>query len=238
MILYVNGDSHAAAAEAVNPYAFAEDDGAYRHLGRAPHPDNLAVSWGRLLSQSTKSSLHCDAESASSNARILRTARHWIQTHKPWAPEILLIIQWSTWERQEWYIDGRTYQVTASGIDDVPPSHQDQYRIWVANVDWTAATHQSHDEIWKFHTELKDLGIKHVFFNGNNHFAMLPKSARRSWGSHYIGPYEPTMTFDQWLRCHKFSTVSPKSWHFGADAHAAWHRFMLYYIIEHQLMEQ
>ena len=29
MILYVNGDSHTAAAEAVNPYAFAEDDGQY-----------------------------------------------------------------------------------------------------------------------------------------------------------------------------------------------------------------
>ena len=27
MILYVNGDSHTAAAEAVNPHCFAEDDG-------------------------------------------------------------------------------------------------------------------------------------------------------------------------------------------------------------------
>jgi hypothetical protein len=44
MILYVNGDSHTAAAEAVNPHAFAEDDSALFYLGRAPHPENLAVS--------------------------------------------------------------------------------------------------------------------------------------------------------------------------------------------------
>jgi hypothetical protein len=38
MILYVNGDSHTAAAEAVNPHAFAEDDPiALFYMGRALH---------------------------------------------------------------------------------------------------------------------------------------------------------------------------------------------------------
>jgi len=54
MILYVNGDSHTAAAEAVNAHAFAEDDSALRYLGRLPHPDNLAVSWGRIVADSAK----------------------------------------------------------------------------------------------------------------------------------------------------------------------------------------
>ena len=50
MILYVNGDSHAAGAEAVNPHAFAEDDPELYYLGRLPHPENLQVTWGKLLS--------------------------------------------------------------------------------------------------------------------------------------------------------------------------------------------
>ena len=65
MILYVNGDSHTAAAEAVNPHAFAEDDSQYFYMGRAPHPDNIAVSWSRLLADTAKAILKCDAESAS-----------------------------------------------------------------------------------------------------------------------------------------------------------------------------
>lgn len=237
MILYVNGDSHAAAAEAVNPCAFAEDDCNHRLLGRAPHPENLAVSWAKRLSQALKSSLHCDAESASSNQRILRTTRNWIQQHKSWSNEILMIIQWSTWEREEWLIDGVYYQINASGQDDVPQSHRERYRDWVRSVDWPQVTQQAHTDISQFHRELKDLGIRHIFFNGNNHFGRIAKTQRLDWQRNYIAPYDPDATFDQWLRHNRFDTVSPKSWHFGAEAHAAWHRFMLQYIVANKFME-
>ena len=57
MRIYVNGDSHTAAAEAVNQHAFAEDDGRYFYLGRAPHPANKRVSWAQRLSISMLSLL-------------------------------------------------------------------------------------------------------------------------------------------------------------------------------------
>ena len=82
MILYVNGDSHTAGAEAVNAYAFAEDDPKLYYLGRLPHPENLQVTWGKLLSLALNAGFQCDAESASSNARILRTTRAWIAKQK------------------------------------------------------------------------------------------------------------------------------------------------------------
>jgi hypothetical protein len=98
MILYVNGDSHTAAAEAVNPHAFAMDDRSLFYMGRAPHPDNIAVSWGKLLSQALRAGFHCGAESASSNTRILRTTREWLNT-QTFNQDILIIVQWTTWER-------------------------------------------------------------------------------------------------------------------------------------------
>ena len=57
MKLYVNGDSHAAAAEAVNTHAFAEDDNRYFYMGRAPHPENAAVSWATALARMVKAVL-------------------------------------------------------------------------------------------------------------------------------------------------------------------------------------
>ena len=57
MILYVNGDSHAAAAEAVNAHSWAEDDSQYFYLGHAPHPDNMAVGWPRRLADTVKAAL-------------------------------------------------------------------------------------------------------------------------------------------------------------------------------------
>ena len=230
MILYVNGDSHAAAAECVNPHAFAEDDEFLWGLGRQPHPDNLRASFGCELANHLYAVLDCDAESASSNTRIMRTTREYLKSNTP----DLIVVQWSTWEREEWLIDGTYYQINASGIDDVPESHAQQYKEFVVNVNWAAKTQQAHEDIWNFHCELKD--IPHVFFNGNNHFASILD--RRDWGTSYIGPYDPALTFDFVLKNQGFSTVNPQSWHFGADAHCFWGNYLLQYCIEHNLVQQ
>jgi len=233
MILYVNGDSHTAAAEAVNPHAFAEDDPEIFYMGRAPHPENLAVSWGRRLSQTIKSSFHCGAESASSNARILRTTRDWLSQQSAYN-ELLLIIQWSTWEREEWPHNGVYLQVGSSGLDDVPQELQEKYKNYVIGTDWLAKTQQAHADIWQFHTELKDQGIKHIFFNGNNDFSKI--TDQKDWGLNYIGPYDPAQTYDAVIRAQGIDTVAPNSWHFGRDGHSYFHRFMLQYIIANKFI--
>lgn len=236
MILYVNGDSHTAAAEAVNPYAFCEDDPRYNYLHRLPHPENLEVSWGRRLSTVLRSTFKCDAESAASNARIMRTTREWISKNTHHLPRVFMIIQWSTWEREEWVIDGEYYQVNASGVDVVPMDYRRRYRDWISQIDWPTVRNKAHQDIWDFHQELSDLGIKHIFFNGNNHFGDIQEKDRKDWGISYVGPYDPNLTYNQWLLDHGFETVSPKSWHFGEDAHGAWSRFMLQYIVANKLV--
>ena len=229
MILYVNGDSHAAAAEAVNPHAFAEDDPAYFFSGRRPHPDNLVASWAKQLSQTLSSALHLDAESASSNARIMRTTRAWLAERADTVHNVLVIIQWSTWEREEWEYDGVTYQVNGSGIDHVPPEAVDRYKNFIINLDWKKKTQEAHDEIWAFHQELKKQKIRHIFVNGNNDFSKIAK--QKKWGTDYIGPYDPAQTYDALIRAQGIETVAPNSWHFGKDGHSFFHRFMLQYII-------
>jgi hypothetical protein len=233
MILYINGDSHTAAAEAVNPYAFAEDDPTLTHLGRVAHPANLAVSWGRLLSLTLKAGFHCSAESASSNTRILRTTRDWLHQQVTY-DDMLVIIQWSTWEREEWLYDGVYYQVGASGTDGVPAEAAERYRHYIVSVDWKQKTQEAHDEIWKFHQELNDQGVRHIFFNGNNDFGRI--ADRQDWGANYIGPYDSKLTYDAIIRAGGIDTVAPNSWHFGRDGHSYFHRFLLNYIMSNRFI--
>ena len=233
MILYVNGDSHTAAAEAVNNHAFAEDDSRYWHMERRPHPDNIAVSWGKLLSDRLKANFYCDAESASSNDRIIRTTKKWIKQNQKNLYRTTVIIQWSTWEREEWLIDGTYYQVNASGIDIVPESHQQQYKEYVANVNWQQKTEEAHLKIWNFHLWLQTRGIKHVFFNGNNDFSKI--SNPQDWENSYIGPYDPASTYHSVLS-KKYDTVSPSSYHYGADAHRHWANYILHYLMENKII--
>ena len=233
MILYVNGDSHTAGAEAVNPHAFAKDDGQYFYLGQAPHPENLQASWGKLLSLSLQAGFHCAAESASSNTRILRTTREFINSSIGYS-DLLVIIQWSTWEREEWLHNGTYYQVGSSGIDDVPQELQEKYKQFVIGTDWQPKTEKAHKEIWDFHKELDQNGIKHIFFNGNNDFSKVKKQLE--WGNAYIGPYAPDQTYNSIIRSAGIDTVAPNSWHFGKDGHSAFHRFILDHIIKNKFI--
>ena len=234
MILYVNGDSHTAAAEAVNNHAFAEDDPQLYYLGRLPHPENLQHSWGKLLSLTLRAGFHCGAESASSNARILRTTREWLANNPN--QDVLLIIQWSTWEREEWYNheSKQYFQVNASGIDQVPPEAAERYRNYVIGLDWHQKTKAAHDEIWKFHQELVAQGIPHVFFNGNNDFSSV--TDQKDWGLNYIGPYDPVSTYHAQLQAAGIETVMPDSYHYGRNGHAWWFKHLLNYLMSNKFV--
>ena len=236
MNLYVNGCSHTAAAEAVLPHAFAEDDAMYPNLGRAPHPVNFQHSWATRISQRLGMLMTCDAESAASNDRMLRTTRAWLQTHSDQLQDTFVIIQWSTWEREEWLHQDTWYQVNASGTDMVPPELVARYKRYVAEVDWKIKTLETHEKIWQLHRELEDLGIGHLFFNGHSTFSELHHHQRYDWGTCYIEPYSVDHSYNAILRQNGYDYVNSQSWHFGAKAHCFWAQYLLQYIQDHKLL--
>jgi hypothetical protein len=234
MILYVNGDSHAAAAEAVNPHAFAEDDGMYWALGQRPHPDNERVSFGCELANQLGAVLVCNAQAGCSNDRIIRTTREWLDQNQSSLSDLFVVLQWSTWEREEWLHNDVYYQVGASGTDHVPAELQERYRHFIIGLDWAEKTRLAHDQIWRFHQELSDQGIRHVMFNGNTDFAQAQN--RMDWQARYLKPYDSDQTYDRVLKNNGFKTVNPNSWHFGPAAHCFWANYLLQYITDNKLL--
>lgn len=223
MILYVNGDSHSAGAEALNSYAFANDDPLYYGLGRIPHPDNERVSYGCELANMLYAVLHCDAESASSNDRIIRTTYQYLDEEEK--PD-LLVIGWSTWEREEWWHDStqRHWQVNTGGIsDDWPTEIKEKYKPYIANLDWDHAMTVAHEKIYKLHNHLERLEINHLFFNTFEPFSNV---SQVEWNNCYIEPYDTAYTYYNWLKEKGFATVNPTSHHYGPRAHTAWAEFL------------
>ena len=214
MILYVNGDSHSAGAEAVNPFAFANDDPHYKYLGRIPHPDNLFVSYGNILAKNLSAELYCDAESASSNDRIIRTTRHYLKNNRP----DLIVLGWSTWEREEWLYEGQYWQVNAGGIgDDWPDAIKQQYKHWIKTIDHQQKERESQEKIWALHQELID--IPHLFFNS---YLALNFTTHYDWGYNYLYPYDDNYTYYHWLSNQGYHTVNTDNYHYGPDAHLVW----------------
>ena len=229
-ILYVNGDSHAAGAEAVNPHCFAEDDYLYYGLGRQPHPDNLKVSWGCELANMMGAVLHCDAESASSNDRIIRTTREYLKNFRP----DYVVIGWSTWEREEWLHDNIYWQVNAGGVgEDWPLEIKNRYKNWIVDLDFESKKRRAEQDIWELHHTLAQMEIPHLFFTCYESFADGPTVL--TWNDEYIQPYDNKYTYYNWCKSSGFKTVNPTSYHFGPDAHSAWAKFLFAHMLKKDL---
>jgi hypothetical protein len=235
MILYVNGCSHSAAAEAAGPWAWACDDGKLWDHGTEPHPANLAVSYGRHLADALGAELVCQAMSGGCNDRIIRTTKEWVENNPDKLADTFMVLQWTTWEREEWLHEGTWYQVNASGIDIVPDELQERYKNYVINVDWDVKTPEAHDKIWNMHLYLKDHGIRHVFFSGHSTFSDIHQN-RQNWGLNYLDPYLREKSYNAVLLNNGFEYVTPQSYHFGADAHCFWAKYLLQYINDNNLI--
>lgn len=234
MILYVNGCSHTAAAEAVVPDCFAEDDGK-NGIDRRPHPKNLAASYCSLIADQLDSELVCQAESGGSNPRILRTTREWIKNNPDKLNDTVVILQWTTWEREEWLHNGIWYQVNASGTDWVPEELQQRYKQFVVDIDWAIKTQQAHDSIWQLHQELVDQKIRHLFFSGHSTFSDIHN--KHDWGRYYLNPYDRASSYHNWLIQNGGNYANQNSFHFDAKSHRLWADFMLQYINSNQILD-
>jgi len=235
MILYVNGCSHSAAAEAAVNYAWAVDDSQYWQRGTEPHPANLAVSYGQRLADSLAAELVCEASSGGSNDRIIRITKDWIENNTARLDQTFMILQWTTWEREEWYHLDQWYQVNASGIDTVPTQLQQRYKEYVINIDWTIKTLQAHDNIWKMHLYLKNLGIRHLFFSGHSTFSDIQN--QHNWGENYMYPYIREESYHNWLTNNGGTYANAAYYHFDAKSHRLWAEHVLQYIKTTQLLD-
>ena len=253
MILYANGCSHTAAAEAVVSDCFAEDDG--RHgIDRRPHPKNLKASWCTHVAKALNYTLICDAESGSSNARIIRTTTNWIDNNQSLWPQTLIMIQWTTWERQEWLHKDIWYQVNASGTDWLPNELRLRYKKYIDTIDWTECTQQAHLDAWNLHLYLKQKNIKHLFFSGHSTFSdiviskklngnkkaletVYPTTRILPWGVNYMHPYEHDYSFHNWLVQNGGQYANPQSYHFDAKSHRLWANYVLQYLYCNQLVD-
>lgn len=209
MTLYVNGDSHSHGM----------------HL--SPHE-----KFSNIVAKEIGFAVTNAAQIGASNASILRTTQEYIASG---ATPNLILIGWTTWEREEWCYQNQYYNVNSSGHDQLPTKLQKLYKNWV--IEQTAETLNVkssywHNEIYKLHQELTEKNIKHLFFNCMYNF--FQPNNQHNWGATFIGPYDNDSSYYWYLRNQGY--VSDKWYHFGSAGHAAWARKLINYIKEHNII--
>jgi hypothetical protein len=190
LILYVNGDSH----------SYGQDAGGPLH------------TYGKKIADYLNFKFVCDAENGASTQRIIRTSKLYLEHNTP----NLIIIGWSTWEREEFLIDGEYYQFSYGKL--VPNKVKEFYKQWVIDrKPQYIYAEQAQKDIWQFHQELTAKNLPHLFFNC---YSDLNTQPILDWSGCYIDPYKFDMTYWKWLNDRGYK--SNKWFHFGEDAHQAW----------------
>jgi len=208
LILYVNGDSHSLGVDA----------------------GGIPFSYGKHLSDRLNATFICHAYAGGSNDRIIRTTKNYLKNNTP----NLIIIGWSTWDREEWFYDNQYYQINSSGHSKLPQELVQKYKQWVIDEPSTRfdAECRNHQKIWDLHLELSNKEIPHVFFNTYQYFfnTVAYQRPKFDWGTNFINPYTEEFTYYYWLQHQKFKTVSLENYHYGADAQKAWADFLVPYL--------
>ena len=209
MILYVNGDSHSQGV------------GVQIHES---YPVIVAKEFGLDIVN--------EAQTGASNARILRTSKEYLASQQ--TPD-LVIIGWSTWEREEWQYENTYFNVNSSGHDPLPKILEHSYKKWVIEQTPEILNKKSshwHKEIFQFHKELLQKNIKHIFFNCMYNFFQIED--KLDWDMNFIGPYDNDSSYYWWLTQQGYE--SDKWYHFRASGHQAWGNRLISYIKEHKLL--
>ena len=184
-----------------------------------------------IVAQEFDCDLVNQAQLGSSNASILRRTREYLEHTTP----DFIIIGWSTWEREEWYHNNRYYTVTASGTDSMPEELANKYKQWVTEQTpnlWIEKSVEWHEHIYSFHLELEQRNIRHLFFNCM--YAFLRKKQMYNWNNAYVDPYDKDYSYYQYL---KNKGLRPDEWyHYEADGHKVWAKFLIDYIRENKLI--
>jgi len=210
MMLYVNGDSHSYGSGVESPNKFSD-----------------------IVAQEFTYDIVNDATAGASNQRILRTTYDYLKSRNP----NLVLIGWSSWEREEWNHQEQYYNVNSSGHDELPDELQTYYKEWVTQQTQETLnikSQQWHNQIYQLHQELEQKNINHLFFNCMYNFFNILDNQKKDWNNCYIGPYDNDSSYYWYL--HNQGYISDNWYHFGSDGHAAWARKLINYIKDHNII--
>ena len=189
-------------------------------------------SYASLVAKEFGSSLINQAQGGSSNASIIRRTREYLEHSTP----DFIVIGWSTWEREEWYVDNVYYNVNSSGCDVLPTRLKARYKAWVKRQNTDTLTEKSkktHQDIFDLHRHLQEKNIKHLFFNCMYNFVHTVHKPY-NWGNQFLGPYDNNKSYYWYLKGQGMST---DNWfHYKSDGHALWAKYLINHIKENKLI--
>lgn len=201
--------------------------------GVAVDQHNLVAVMSRELGRSFR----CWAKNAASNYWMEHHIEYFLADRAKWPNDTMLVIGWTSWERQEWPWQYQNYSVSAGPNYGVPDAMMARYRAWKQNLtdDMVQEAKASwHDRIYQCHEMLRSHSVPHLFWLTYDSFH--DATEQRDWHSSFHAPYHDDGDMYHWLTARGHETPGDDPYHFGAEAHRAWAYQLVKHVRENRLI--
>ena len=203
--------------------------------GHVPDKDNFATK----IMDHFGLNFECHARFGASNDQIIRRTNEWVSNQDP-QDDLMVFIGWSTWEREEWFIDGEYVNVDQYSLNDIPPNALSRYNEWRVKVDnthgyMTQKTIEWNSKIHNYIEWLYDHDIQ--FFMWNNYIALDRVEGLDNDIAEYIHPYNDDYTmYDYLVRVNNHHPFPDDQYHFDAAGHTIWADCLINHITENRII--
>jgi hypothetical protein len=157
-------------------------------------------------------------------------SNYWIEHHLQYFMDdvslhnnTVLLIGWTSVERQEWPWLSSNVSVCAGPDFGVPDIMRSRFEKWKASItgDYLRELGEFwHTRIYGHHLALQKLGIRHRFFNAYESFHCVAN--HQDWQGCFFRPYDTNGDMYHYLVDHGVSTIKHDPFHFDQQGHALW----------------
>ena len=186
--------------------------------GQPVDGNNMVPEFARLMDQP----FTCWGKNGASN--------YWIETHldyfladKSFPTDTLLLIGWTSFEREEWPWLYNNISVCGGPDFGMPEPMKARFNQWKEKLTgdyYRKMTQFWHDRIYDIHLDLRERGIRHLFWTTYNNFKEITN--QQEWHSSFFQPYEENGCMSRYLESNGITAIEHDQWHYGPEAHKMW----------------
>lgn len=182
------------------------------------HVDNLVP----VFAQKADLPFRCWAKNGASNQWIEHHIEYFLSDDS-WPKDTVLLVGWTSVERQEWPWLSSNISVCAGSDFNVPDPMRARLIKWRTSITADSLKEFSifwHERIHVQHKRLCASGIKHMFYNTYASFACV--NNHQDWHGCFFQPYDVHGDMYHYLIDKGVNPLTHDPFHFGEQGHTLW----------------
>ena len=157
-------------------------------------------------------------------------SNYWIETHLDYFladptfdKDTMLFIGWTSFEREEWPWLYNNISICGGPDFGMPEPMKPKFNQWKTTLTgeyYRKMTQFWHDRIYQIHLNLRERGVRHLFWTTYNNFKEIAN--QQDWHGNFFQPYDANGCMGSFFAANGIQAIEDDMYHYGPDGHMFW----------------